>query len=82
MAALGSAAASLMQNLIIDKAKAACAPAHFSGVNIGLFDLGNAFSAWLGGLVIAYGLGFTSPNWAGGRLSIGGLSACYRIWLA
>ncbi|MEW2350951.1 hypothetical protein AB0904_25190, partial [Streptomyces sp. NPDC006684] len=30
---------------------------------IGAFNLGNALAAWLGGLVIDAGFGYTSPNW-------------------
>jgi DHA1 family inner membrane transport protein len=35
----------------------------------GAFNLGNALAAWLGGIVIAAGLGYTSPNWIGALLS-------------
>jgi DHA1 family inner membrane transport protein len=42
-------------------------------VNIGAFNLGNALSAWLGGLVIAAGLGYTAPNWVGAALAAGAL---------
>ncbi len=42
-----------------------------SAVNIGAFNLGNALSAWLGGLVIAAGLGYTAPNWVGAALAAG-----------
>lgn len=38
-------------------------------MNIGAFNLGNALSAWLGGLVIAAGLGYTAPNWVGAALA-------------
>ncbi|MGN0120814.1 MAG: MFS transporter, partial [Streptomyces albidoflavus] len=38
-------------------------------VNIGAFNLGNALAAWLGGLVIAAGLGYTAPNWVGALLA-------------
>ncbi|WP_229779191.1 MFS transporter [Pseudomonas matsuisoli] len=73
MAAFGFATVSPIQKLVMDKAKAAGAPTLASAVNIGLFNLGNALGAWAGGFVIAYGLGFTSPNWAGGLLSMGAL---------
>lgn len=36
-----------------------------AGGNIGAFTLGSALGAWLGGLTIEAGLGFTSPIWAG-----------------
>lgn len=73
MAAFGFATVSPIQKLVMDNAKAAGAPAHASAVNIGLFNLGNALGAWLGGVVIAQGFGVTSPNWAGGLLSLGAL---------
>lgn len=73
MAAFGFATVSPIQKLVMDKAKAAGAPTLASAVNIGLFNLGNALGALLGGSVIAYGFGFTSPNWAGGLLSLGAL---------
>jgi DHA1 family inner membrane transport protein len=42
-------------------------------VNIGAFNLGNALSAWLGGIVIAAGLGYTAPNWVGAALAASAL---------
>jgi len=74
MAAFGFATVSPIQKLVMDKAKAAGAPTLASAVNIGLFNLGNALGAWLGGLVIALGFGFTAPNWAGAMLSAGALA--------
>jgi DHA1 family inner membrane transport protein len=41
-----------------------------SGANIGAFNLGNALGAWLGGLAIAAGLGYTAPIWAGAGLTL------------
>jgi DHA1 family inner membrane transport protein len=41
-----------------------------SGANIGAFNLGNALGAWLGGITIAAGLGYTSPIWAGAALTL------------
>lgn len=73
MAAFGFATVSPIQKLVMDKASAAGAPTLASAVNIGLFNLGNAVGAWLGGLVIAAGFGLQSPNWAGGCLSVGAL---------
>lgn len=73
MAAFGFATVSPIQKLVMDKAKAAGAPTLASAVNIGLFNLGNALGAWLGGVVIAQGFGFTSPNWAGALISLGAL---------
>ena len=53
--------------------QAAGAPTLASAVNIGAFNLGNALSAWLGGLVIAAGFGYTAPNWAGAVLAASAL---------
>jgi len=36
-----------------------------SGANIAAFNLGNALGAWAGGSLIAAGLGYTAPIWAG-----------------
>lgn len=36
-----------------------------SGTNIATFNLGNALGAWTGGSLIAAGLGYTAPIWAG-----------------
>ena len=44
-----------------------------SSLNIAAFNLGNALSAWLGGLVIAAGFGYTAPNWAGAVLAASAL---------
>ena len=41
------------------------APTLASGANIGAFNVGNALGAWLGGVTITAGLGYTSPIWAG-----------------
>lgn len=73
MAAFGFATVSPIQKLVMDKASAAGAPTLASAVNIGLFNLGNALGAWLGGWVIAAGFGLQSPNWAGALLSLGAL---------
>lgn len=44
-----------------------------SGADIAAFNVGNALGAWLGGLPIAAGLGFTSPIWMGAVVTAGGL---------
>ncbi|MGC4016032.1 MAG: MFS transporter [Luteolibacter sp.] len=74
MGAFGFATVSPIQKRVMDKAKEAGAPTFASAVNIGLFNLGNATGAWLGGFVIARGFGFTAPNWAGALLSMGGVT--------
>jgi predicted MFS family arabinose efflux permease len=45
-----------------------------SGANIAAFNIGNALGAWLGGLTIAAGLGYTSSIWAGAALTLAGLA--------
>ena len=45
------------------------APTLASGANIAAFNLGNALGAWLGGLTLAAGLGYTSPLWAGAAIT-------------
>ncbi|GHE81394.1 MFS transporter [Amycolatopsis deserti] len=54
-------------------AKAGDAPALASAANIAAFNLGNAGGAWLGGLAIGHGLGYTAPNWIGAALAAAGL---------
>lgn len=41
------------------------APTLASSANIAAFNVGNALGAWIGGIAISAGLGFTSPLWAG-----------------
>lgn len=50
------------------------APTLASGANIGAFNVGNALGAWLGGVVITAGLGYTSPIWAGAGMTVLGLA--------
>ena len=52
---------------------AAQAPSLASAGNIAAFNLGNALGAWLGGVTISAGLGYTSPIWAGAVLTVGAL---------
>lgn len=49
------------------------APTLASGANIGAFNLGNALGAWIGGVTLAAGLGYTSPLWAGAGVTALGL---------
>jgi DHA1 family inner membrane transport protein len=65
--AFGFATVPPLQKWVMDQASAA--PTLASAANIGAFNLGNALAAWLGGIVIATGLGYTAPNWVGALLS-------------
>ncbi|MER7893951.1 MFS transporter [Micromonospora sp. NPDC094482] len=49
------------------------APTMASGANIAAFNVGNALGAWVGGVTIAAGLGYTAPIWAGAALTLVGL---------
>ncbi|MBF9072613.1 MFS transporter [Streptacidiphilus fuscans] len=69
--ALGFATVPPLQKRVLDQAHGA--PTLASAVNIGAFNLGNALSAWLGGLVISAGLGYTAPNWVGAALAAAAL---------
>lgn len=40
-----------------------------SGSNIAAFNVGNALGAWLGGMTISAGLGYTSPLWVGAAMA-------------
>jgi len=53
---------------------ATSAPTLASGANIGAFNVGNALGAWLGGVTITAGLGYTSPIWAGAGITLLGLA--------
>ncbi|WP_456697116.1 MFS transporter [Aeromicrobium sp. P5_D10] len=70
--ALGFATVPPLQKRVLDQASGA--PTLASAVNIGAFNLGNALAAWLGGVVIAAGLGYTAPNWVGALLVAGALA--------
>ena len=69
--ALGFATVPPLQKRVLDQAHGA--PTLASAVNIGAFNLGNALSAWLGGVAIAAGLGYTAPNWVGAVLAAAAL---------
>ncbi|MBC9955506.1 MFS transporter [Yimella sp. cx-51] len=49
------------------------APTLSSGSNIAAFNVGNAIGAWLGGLTITAGLGYTSTLWVGGAMAAAAL---------
>jgi DHA1 family inner membrane transport protein len=53
-----------------------------ASLNHSAFNIANAQGAWLGGLVISAGLGWTAPIWAGVALGIGGLIILmWSMWL-
>jgi DHA1 family inner membrane transport protein len=66
--ALGFATVPPLQKQVLDRSKSA--PTLASAVNIGAFNLGNALAAWLGGIVISAGLGYTAPSWVGAILAV------------
>lgn len=45
------------------------APTLASGANIAAFNVGNALGAWVGGLAISAGLGYTAPIWTGAAMT-------------
>jgi DHA1 family inner membrane transport protein len=64
--ALGFATVPPLQKRVLDQASGA--PTLASALNIGAFNLGNALAAWLGGVAISAGLGYTAPSWVGALL--------------
>ncbi|WP_433462477.1 MFS transporter [Spirillospora sp. CA-128828] len=77
---LGFATVPPLQKRVLDHAHDA--PTLASAANIGAFNLGNALSAWLGGLVISAGLGYTAPNAVGAVLAAAALVlAVVSHWL-
>ncbi|MCA6093973.1 MFS transporter [Streptomyces sp. SCA3-4] len=69
--AFGFATVPPLQKRVLDQT--ADAPTLASAVNIGAFNLGNAMAAWLGGLVISAGFGYTAPNWVGALMAASAL---------
>lgn len=63
MGAFGFATVPALQMRVMSFAPGA--PTMASGANIAAFNLGNALGAWVGGVTISAGLGYTSPIWAG-----------------
>ncbi|WP_145942979.1 MFS transporter [Corynebacterium glyciniphilum] len=49
------------------------APTLASGANIAAFNVGNAVGAWVSGLALAAGFGYTSPLWVGAAVTVLGL---------
>jgi DHA1 family inner membrane transport protein len=68
MGAFGFATVPALQTRVMQYADHA--PTLASGANIAAFNLGNALGAWIGGLTIAAGLGYTSPIWAGAGITV------------
>lgn len=71
MGAAGFATVPALQLRVLTYAEHA--PTLASGANIAAFNVGNALGAWLGGLTIAAGLGYTSPLWVGAAMTVGAL---------
>ncbi|WP_255026602.1 MFS transporter [Rhodococcus sp. GA1] len=69
--ALGFATVPPLQKHVLDHAHGA--PTLASAANIGAFNLGNALAAWLGGMVISAGFGYTAPNAVGAVLAASAL---------
>lgn len=71
MGAVGFATVPGLQMRVMRHASAA--PTLASGANIAAFNIGNALGAWVGGLTLAAGLGYTSPLWAGAAVTLVGV---------
>ncbi|WP_424887749.1 MFS transporter [Streptomyces sp. XH2] len=69
--AAGSMTSTPLQMLIMNKAKSA--PTLAAASNHSAFNLANAGGAWLGGVAIAAGWGWTSPTLVGAALAAAGL---------
>lgn len=53
-----------------------------AAINHAAFNVGNSLGAWLGGLVIAAGLGYRAPGWVGVALAVAGLLlAALSLWV-
>lgn len=69
--AIAFAMLSPLQMLMINTAKGAEMLA--ASVSQASFNIGNALGAYLGGLPIAAGMGFNSPEWVGASMAFGGV---------
>ncbi|OBC10694.1 MFS transporter [Mycobacterium sp. 852013-50091_SCH5140682] len=69
--AAGSAVGPALQTRLMDVARDAQTLA--AALNHSALNIGNATGAWVGGLVIAAGYGYTAPAAAGALLAVGGL---------
>lgn len=75
--ALAFSTAAPIQMLMIRSAKGSEMLA--SSLSQSGFNTGNALGAYLGGLPIAAGLGYTSPDWVGAALVTGGILFCVAL---
>ena len=75
--ALAFSTAAPIQMLMIRSAKGSEMLA--SSLSQSGFNTGNALGAYLGGLPIAAGLGYTSPEWVGAALVVGGILFCVAL---
>ncbi|MDF7810406.1 MFS transporter [Hymenobacter sp. YC55] len=75
--ALAFSTAAPIQMLMIRSAKGSEMLA--SSLSQSGFNTGNALGAYLGGLPIAAGLGYTSPEWVGAALVAGGILFCVAL---
>ncbi|WGP09769.1 MFS transporter [Streptomyces sp. SH5] len=72
LGAVGFMTTTPLQMLVMNKAKDA--PTLASASNHSAFNLANAGGAWLGGVAIAAGWGWTSPAFVGAVLAVAGLT--------
>jgi DHA1 family inner membrane transport protein len=71
---VGGALGTVLQTRLMDVAEDAQGLA--AALNHSAFNTANALGPLLGGMAIAYGLGWTSPGWVGALLAVGGMA----IW--
>ncbi|RKE17006.1 MFS transporter [Streptomyces sp. TLI_171] len=74
----GFAIVPTVQTLVIQKARRA--PTLASATVQGAFNLSNALGAWLGGVALTAGLGWTSPTLVGAGLSLLGFLIAVASW--
>jgi DHA1 family inner membrane transport protein len=54
-----------------------------AALNHSAFNIANALGAWLGGVAIAAGMGWTSTGWVGVLLAVGGMAVfAASVWQA
>ena len=78
--ATGAAVAPALQTRLMDVAHNAQTLA--AALNHSALNIGNATGAWVGGLVIAAGYGYTAPAAAGGVLAVAGLLVLTVLFVA